>query len=65
MRMFDHLLTVETLLVVLSVWGAGVAFYLLKTYLQRVNVYHTRVHNRLMKIGNQPLRQGERPDSPV
>jgi positive regulator of sigma E activity len=65
MRMFDHLFTVETLLVVLSVWGAGVAFYLLKTYLQRVNVYHTRVQNRLMKIGSQPLRQGERPNSSV
>jgi len=61
--MFDHLFTVETLLVVLSVWGAGVALYLLKTYLQRVNVSHTRVQNRLMKIGSQPLGQGERPNS--
>jgi hypothetical protein len=63
MRMFDHLFTVETLLVVLSVWGAGVALYLLKTYLQRINICHARVHNRLMKIGSQPLRQEEKPDS--
>lgn len=63
--MFDHLFTVETLLVVLSVWGAGVALYLLKIYLQRVNVYHTRVQSRLTKIGHPPLRQGERPNSSV
>ncbi len=63
--MFDHLFTVETLLVILSVWGAGVALYLLKTYLQRANVYHTRVQSRLLKIGNPPLRQGERSNSSV
>jgi hypothetical protein len=47
---------------VLSVWGLGVALYLLKMYLQRQNTYHTRVQDRITRIGNQPqpLRQGER-----
>jgi positive regulator of sigma E activity len=61
MRMLDHLFTFEALLVALSIWGAGVAFYLLKTYLQRINIYQARVQSRLMKISGQPIRQGERP----
>ena len=58
--MFDQFFNAEVLLVALSVWGLGVTLYLLKTYLQRQNTYHTRVQNRITRIGNQPLGQGER-----
>jgi hypothetical protein len=58
--MFHQFFNAEVLLVVLSVWGLGVALYLLKMYLQRQNTYHTRVQNRITRIGNQPLGQGER-----
>ena len=45
----------EVLLVSLGAWGLGVTLYLLKVYLQRQNIYHTRVQDRITRIGNQPL----------
>ena len=58
--MFQQLLNAEVLLVVLSVWGLGVALYLLKMYLQRQHTYHHRVQDRITRIGNQSLGQGDR-----
>lgn len=59
--MFQHLFNAEMLLIGLSVWGFGVALYLLRTYICRQSLYQTQVHNRVAKIGNQSLRTGERP----
>ena len=58
--MFQNLLNAEVLLVALSIWGFGVTLYLFKMYLRRQSTYHTRVQDRITKIGNQPLGQGER-----
>ena len=57
---FLNFFNAEVLLVILSAWGLGVTLYLLKMYLQRQNTYHTRVQDRITRIGNQPLGQGER-----
>jgi hypothetical protein len=59
--MFQHIFNAEMLLIGLSVWGFGVTLYLLRTYVRRQSLYQTQVHNRVVKIGNQSLRAGERP----
>ena len=58
--MFQHLFNAEMLLVGLSVWGLGVTLYLFRMYVRRQNLYHNRVQDRIVKIGNQPLENGER-----
>ena len=58
--MFVQFFNAEVLLIVLSIWGLGVALYLLKVYLQRQSAYQTRVQDRITRIGNQPLGHGER-----
>jgi hypothetical protein len=59
--MFQHLFNAELLLVGLSVWGLGVTLYLLRMYVRRQSLYQTRVHDRVVKIGHQPLRTEDRP----
>jgi hypothetical protein len=59
--MFQHLFNAEMLLVGLSVWGFGVALYLLRMYVRRQSLYQTRVHSRVVKIGNPSFRAGEKP----
>ena len=57
--MFQHLFNAEMLLVGLSVWGLGVTLYLFRMYVRR-HLYHNRVQDRIVKIRNQPLENGER-----
>ena len=60
--MFQHLLNADILVIVLSVWGLGVALYLLKMYLQRQSSYNSRVQDRLTRIGRQSLGREKRQD---
>ena len=58
--MFQHLLNADILVIVLSVWGLGVALYLLKMYLQRQSSYNSRVQDRLTRIAGQSLGREKR-----
>jgi len=60
--MFQQLFNAETLLMGLSMWGLGVTLYLLRMYVRRQSLYHTRVQDRLGKINHQPSGKGERPN---
>lgn len=57
--MARHIFNAETLLVGLSIWGLCVAVYLLRMYVRRQHLYQARVHNRVVKIGNQSRKTGE------
>jgi hypothetical protein len=54
--MFHELLSAETFLVALSLWGIGVALYLLWTYMECRQLYRTRIHDRIADLGRHSSR---------
>ncbi|MGE0822030.1 MAG: hypothetical protein AB7G75_03605 [Candidatus Binatia bacterium] len=61
--LLSSIISVEIILAVLSLWGIGIAIYILRAYLQRQQSYETRIQSRLTKIGSGTLNQeDDRPD---